>query len=128
MEKRVDVLGATAKLQINEGNCGGFRCFCTPPPPPHPPRASATGLNFLEPAIDSRRAGMSGLVWIGFDTAREGHRTRKDKLIYTLGEPSLAGGDESAASEESNTHVHVQPACMYRSAGSHSNTHLHTCM
>lgn len=32
MEKRVDVLGATAKLQINEGNCGGFRCFCTPTP------------------------------------------------------------------------------------------------
>lgn len=111
MEKRVDVLGATARLQINEDNCGGFWCFCTNP------CASATGLNFLESAIDSRRAGMSGLVWIRFDTAREGFRTSKDKQVET-----------SALQEESNTHVHVQPACTFRFAGSHSNTHLHTCL
>lgn len=89
MEKQVDVLGATAKLQIHEANCGGF-CSTTP-------RAPATGLNLLEPAIDSRRAGMSGLVWIGFDTAGEGLRTRTDKLFYKTREPSLAGGDECAA-------------------------------
>lgn len=83
----------------------------THPPHPTPLRASATGLNFLEPAIDSRRAGMSGLVWIGFDTAREGHRTRKDKLICTLGEPSLAGGDECAARAEQ--HPRARTTCMH---------------
>lgn len=69
MEKRLDVLGATAKLQINEANCGSFRRFGTTT---LWASANATGLNFLEPAIDSGRAGTSGLVWIGFDTAVRG--------------------------------------------------------
>lgn len=119
MEKRVDVLGTTAKLQINEDNCGGFGCFCTTTS-----CASATGLNFLEPAP----ADVSGLVWIGLETAREGFRSSKDKLFYTPCESSLAGGHECAARGESDPHVHVQPACTYRSAGSDSNTHLHACV
>lgn len=57
MEKWLNVLGATAKLHLNEANCGGFRRFgATTPWAP----ANATGLNCLEPAIDRGRAGTSG--------------------------------------------------------------------